>query len=245
MIRGALIIAVVLIAWWDNGLSEAMAQAQQPPTATVLSIGDGDTIRVQQGEQRITVRLACIDAPEMAQALDGANARRYLQSRLRLGSSVTLRPQTVDRYGRTVAEVIGEINLGLAMVEDGMAFPLRGPAATPTASTWASATPGSTWMLSSGLPAAATECGECQEASPAPGTSVGAERPVDQLEPPGRFLVAGRIAARRLAPISRPRCCCVMVTRIWMGMVMAKPARASDEGTVSRTFLPWHPPAWA
>ncbi|MCP9826282.1 thermonuclease family protein [Synechococcus sp. EJ6-Ellesmere] len=90
--------------------------------ATVLSIGDGDTIRVLQGEQWITVRLACIDAPEMAQAPDGANARSYLQSRLRLGSSVTLRPQTVDRYGRTVAEVIGEINLGLAMVEDGMAF---------------------------------------------------------------------------------------------------------------------------
>ncbi|WP_322775240.1 hypothetical protein [Synechococcus sp. CBW1107] len=36
--------------------------------ATVLSIGDGDTIHVQQGQQRITIRLACIDAPEMAQA---------------------------------------------------------------------------------------------------------------------------------------------------------------------------------
>ncbi|MGB5241423.1 MAG: thermonuclease family protein [Prochlorococcaceae cyanobacterium] len=90
--------------------------------ATVLSIGDGDTIRVQQGGKRITIRLACIDAPEMAQAPDGANARSYLQSRLRLGYSVTLRPQTVDRFGRTVAEVIGEINLGLALVEDGMAF---------------------------------------------------------------------------------------------------------------------------
>jgi hypothetical protein len=28
----------------------------------------------------------------------------------------------LDRYGRTVAEVIAEINLGLAMVEDGQAF---------------------------------------------------------------------------------------------------------------------------
>jgi endonuclease YncB( thermonuclease family) len=91
----------------------------------VLSIGDGDTIRVLQGQQRITIRLACIDAPEMAQAPDGANARRYLQTRLRLGSSVTLRPQTVDRYGRTVAEVIGEVNLNLALVEDGMAFAYR------------------------------------------------------------------------------------------------------------------------
>ncbi|WP_233130265.1 thermonuclease family protein [Synechococcus sp. 1G10] len=61
------------------------------------SIGDGDTIRVLEGGKRISVRLACIDAPEMAQAPDGEQARRYLQSRLRLGSSVTLRPQMVDR----------------------------------------------------------------------------------------------------------------------------------------------------
>ena len=93
--------------------------------ATVISIGDGDTIRVLQGQQRLTIRLACIDAPEMAQAPDGANARRYLQTRLRLGSSVMLRPQTVDRYGRTVAEVIGEVNLNLALVKDGMAFAYR------------------------------------------------------------------------------------------------------------------------
>jgi endonuclease YncB( thermonuclease family) len=91
----------------------------------VLSIGDGDTIRVQQGQQRITVRLACIDAPEMAQAPYGAQARSDLQTRLRVGSTVTLQPKTVDRYGRTVAEVIGEINLGLAMVEDGQAFAYR------------------------------------------------------------------------------------------------------------------------
>ncbi len=93
--------------------------------ATVLSIGDGDTIRVQQGSQRITVRLACIDAPEMAQAPHGARSRGYLQARLPIGSAVTLRTQTVDRFGRTVAEVIGEINLNLAMVEDGQAFAYR------------------------------------------------------------------------------------------------------------------------
>jgi endonuclease YncB( thermonuclease family) len=101
------------------------AMAGPEVRATVLSIGDGDTIRVQQGQQRLTIRLACIDAPEMAQAPHGVNARRYLQSRLRLGSSVTLRPQTVDRFGRTVAEVIGDVNLNLALVEDGMAFAYR------------------------------------------------------------------------------------------------------------------------
>ncbi|WP_094555540.1 thermonuclease family protein [Synechococcus sp. 1G10] len=101
------------------------AGSAQTGQAEVLSIGDGDTIRVQQGQQRITVRLACIDAPEMAQAPHGAKARSYLQSRLRLGSSVTLRTQTVDRYGRTVAEVFSGVNINLALVEDGMAFAYR------------------------------------------------------------------------------------------------------------------------
>ncbi len=125
MIRWLLIGAAALIAGWCSGFSVGLAKAEQQARATVLSIGDGDTIRVLQGQQRLTIRLACIDAPEMAQAPDGANARRYLQTRLRLGSSVTLRPQTVDRFGRTVAEVIGEVNLNLALVEDGMAFAYR------------------------------------------------------------------------------------------------------------------------
>ncbi|WP_396108937.1 thermonuclease family protein [Cyanobium sp. Cruz-8D1] len=42
-----------------------------------------------------------------------------------MGAPVTLLLQTEDRYGRIVAEVIGEINFGLALVEDGMAFAYR------------------------------------------------------------------------------------------------------------------------
>ncbi|MEA5414373.1 thermonuclease family protein [Synechococcus sp. BA-132 BA5] len=117
-------LAALLLAMASIAASPA-ALANTEVRATVLSIGDGDTIRVQQSGKRITIRLACIDAPEMAQAPDGANARRYLQSRLRLGSSVTLRPQTVDRFGRTVAEVISGVNLNLALVEDGQAFAYR------------------------------------------------------------------------------------------------------------------------
>jgi hypothetical protein len=36
-----------------------VAVAAPEERATVLSIGNGDTIRVQKGQQRITVRLAC------------------------------------------------------------------------------------------------------------------------------------------------------------------------------------------
>jgi len=116
---------LLAVAMAPMALSPATAAGTEV-RATVLSIGDGDTIRVlSQGQQRITVRLACIDAPEMAQAPYGAQSRAYLQTRLRIGTPVTLLPQTVDRYGRTVAEVIGEVNFNLAMVEDGQAFAYR------------------------------------------------------------------------------------------------------------------------
>ena len=93
--------------------------------ATVLSIGDGDTIRVRQATRAITVRLACIDAPETAQNPYGQQARKSLQQRLPIGRQVTLAVKTTDRYGRTVAEVISDININLALVEDGQAFAYR------------------------------------------------------------------------------------------------------------------------
>lgn len=93
--------------------------------AEVLSIGDGDTIRVRQGGRAITVRLACIDAPETAQSPYGRQARSTLQQRLPIGREVILDVKTTDRYGRTVAEVISDININLAMVEDGQAFAYR------------------------------------------------------------------------------------------------------------------------
>ncbi len=101
-------------------LAPASAAADFP--AQVISIGDGDTIRVRHGAKVETIRLACIDAPEMAQVPYGDQARRYLQTRLRLEQEVTIHPLNSDRYGRTVAEVIGDINLNLALVEDGLAF---------------------------------------------------------------------------------------------------------------------------
>ena len=96
-----------------------------PYRATVLSIGDGDTLRVSSGDRAITIRLACIDAPEMAQAPWGRQARDSLMQRLPRGREVTIEPRTTDRYGRTVAEVISDLNINLVMVEDGQAFAYR------------------------------------------------------------------------------------------------------------------------
>ncbi len=94
--------------------------------ATVLSIGDGDTLRVVEGSRRITIRLACIDAPETAQAPYGMASRAELQRLAPVDSGVTLRVLDTDRYGRTVAEVIrGGVNVNLAMVRSGQAFAYR------------------------------------------------------------------------------------------------------------------------
>jgi len=74
----------------------------------VLSVGDGDTIRVSSpsGVNKTTVRLACIDTPETSQAPYGNDARQVLQADLSIGTEISLRTKATDRYGRTVAEVL-------------------------------------------------------------------------------------------------------------------------------------------
>jgi endonuclease YncB( thermonuclease family) len=101
------------------------AGSAQALKGEVLSIGDADTIRVRQGGRAITVRLACIDAAETAQSPYGRQARNDLQQRLPIGREVSLEVKPTDRYRRTVAEVISDININLAMVEDGRAFAYR------------------------------------------------------------------------------------------------------------------------
>ena len=90
----------------------------------VLSVGDGDTIRVTtpSGANKTTVRLACIDAPETSQVL-GIDARQALQEQLPIGTEISLRTKATDRYGRTVAEVlVGTTNINQALVAAGAAF---------------------------------------------------------------------------------------------------------------------------
>ena len=119
-------LAFIALAWAASlPIATGRPAGAQPPgifRATVLSVGDGDTLRVSTGGRALTIRLACIDAPETAQAPWGQMSRAYLMQRLLRGREVIIQPHTIDRYGRTVAEVISDININLVMVEDGQAF---------------------------------------------------------------------------------------------------------------------------
>jgi endonuclease YncB( thermonuclease family) len=92
----------------------------------VLSVGDGDTLRVDDRGKRLTIRLACIDAPELTQGPYGQQSRALLASLAPVGADVTLKVVDTDRYGRTVAEISrGEQNVNLRMVRRGQAFAYR------------------------------------------------------------------------------------------------------------------------
>lgn len=70
----------------------------------VVGVSDGDTITVLvQGNQRIRVRLAEIDAPESSQAF-GARSKQAL-SALCFGKTAMISTDNKDRYGRVVSRV--------------------------------------------------------------------------------------------------------------------------------------------
>ena len=92
----------------------------------LISVGDGDTVRVssRQGE-KITIRLACIDAPETSQGASGIWSTEALKGLIQ-GKSIALKPQVKDRYGRTVAEIYqGSTNVNMQMVRLGAAYAYR------------------------------------------------------------------------------------------------------------------------
>jgi micrococcal nuclease len=92
------------------------------PVATVISVGDGDTLRMDYQGQTITVRFACIDAPETSQTPWGPAATERLRQLIPRGSSLQFREADTDRYGRMVAEVYaGGQLVNLQMVREGHA----------------------------------------------------------------------------------------------------------------------------
>ena len=98
----------------------------QPLSGTIVSVGDGDTIRVRTAAQTLTVRLACIDAPEMSQRPYGQASANRLKQLLPVGQAVSLNVVDRDRYGRTVAKIYSSgLSVNLALVQEGQAAVYR------------------------------------------------------------------------------------------------------------------------
>ena len=90
------------------------------PVVFIENCYDGDTCQTIKGEK---IRLACIDTPELkgkrANIIPAIKARDFLNS-LVANREVSIRRITLDRYGRTVAELIkDEDNIQELIVKNG------------------------------------------------------------------------------------------------------------------------------
>lgn len=90
----------------------------------IVGVSDGDSMTARCDGETLKIRLAEIDAPEKAQAF-GSRSKEHLAG-LCFQRSAEVRPQTKDRYGRTVARVscsgvdanAGQVVAGMAWVFD-------------------------------------------------------------------------------------------------------------------------------
>ena len=73
-------------------------------TGRVVAVSDGDTIVLENGADKVRLRVAGIDCPELHQSY--GHQARALTAALTLDRTVTVRVRTHDKYGRTVGEVL-------------------------------------------------------------------------------------------------------------------------------------------
>ncbi len=117
----ASVIFILLVA-----LTQATCiQAANSHTGTVVSITDGDTIKILTlAKQQIKVRLADIDTPEKRQPY-GKKAKKILSDKI-YGKQVEVEKVTTDRYKRLVGRVYFRgRNINSEMVADGAAWVYR------------------------------------------------------------------------------------------------------------------------
>lgn len=102
----------------------------------VTRVIDGDTLVVQKGSVKLTIRLVAIDAPETSkkkhkpgQPFSQQSAK--LLAKLALSRSVDVKSYGADRYGRVLGEVFADGNIvNLEMVKAGLAEVYRGTPAS-------------------------------------------------------------------------------------------------------------------
>jgi len=96
---GLLLITVLL-----GARQESRPSAAGDYSGKVIGITDGDTITVLRGSSQNKIRLHGIDCPETGQ--DFGSKAKTVTSGLVFGKLVTVRVRGMDRYGRTVAEIV-------------------------------------------------------------------------------------------------------------------------------------------
>ncbi len=108
-ILGALLACAAYITRGDSKrgpveIDRLIADETRKFSGKVVGITDGDTIRVMHNGRAERIRLWGIDCPESRQPF-GTRARQFT-SDLAFGKVVTVLVRDVDRYGRTVGEVL-------------------------------------------------------------------------------------------------------------------------------------------
>ncbi|MBD2778661.1 thermonuclease family protein [Iningainema tapete] len=106
------LITINTLIGCNNG-DKLLGKSETLPEWTVVKVSDGDTLTVRDaGDNKIKVRLACIDADETAkpgkpsQSVYAEQAKDYLQELFnQSGDKVNLKIIESDRYNRKVSEI--------------------------------------------------------------------------------------------------------------------------------------------
>ena len=87
----------------------------------IVSITDGDTIKVLVGKESVTIRLEGIDAPEKSQSF-GSKSKDALATMV-FGQTVTVKKTGKDQYSRSLGFVfVDDLDVNAQMIQDGWAW---------------------------------------------------------------------------------------------------------------------------
>lgn len=119
----AIAIILLLTATAEAGPLRRAKPVHAPITGKVVRTLDGDTIDVlpDGSKQPVRIRLRGIDAPEHKQPFGEKSKDRLAE--LVQGKQVTVKVETVERWGRYVGDVTqGKANINRQMTHDGLAW---------------------------------------------------------------------------------------------------------------------------
>lgn len=124
LLKGLCLVLLAGLLLQGNALeSSVWAGAADSFAGEVVSVVDGDTLKVLRAGEQVRIRLAGIDCPELKGQDFGHAAKTFV---LEQAARKTVRVQQVDtdRYGRVVAEVFlpDGRSLNRLLIEKGLAW---------------------------------------------------------------------------------------------------------------------------